>query len=1046
MRRTDYRIFALAACLFFIAAAEARGGAGDQWRTVRGDLSPGLRYDLMTTAPSGRLLAMTSDGSLMYSDSGGTSWTYGRVRVGGFKPRGSFNYLTTIGSSVIAVSRELVRSTQGFFTYVVQSYIYSSTDNGNSWTETVFPVDHVQYGGIQLYGTDIRGITPGPGGNLLAYGTVSGSNNGVILWSIGGAIFRNTGSTWSQVHFGYGPVWKIADADGRAVATAHNAILDSADGGGWNGYRMDEAMVSLGGNPLSVDHLDRLRVTDVEVVGGTYVAQAATFVPIGPNADSSAVDNLYTISSPTPFGPSRNWTAYAQTHYYGKYLKAGTAILGIGGLGQIWKSTNAGASFSQSSTGASIPWGVASGTSASTFVAVESSDVAWRSTNTGSTWTKVFDIAVGPSFSLLGYHAGKLYATGEDSNLWVSEDDGGSWSLLSTSYNGTPRRFIVGASGRMISTVGGATIQISDDDGVTWTNKTVTDTTEVRLGAGTVRTPTGRLVTPATGRSVSFDGGPFYVSDDNGDTWSRKVAGTQWNEFPTSIAVAPSGRILVTTNTFAVFNPLLYISDDDGETWSKSLVFRTLEGLDPITNEPGSTVVSIARMVTSPTGRIIALGTEDEILTSDDEGVTWIVRENLDHNWSGPFMDWELTDLARVSGRWVVNGNYDRPYPQSGTVQFLLISDDDGATWRFKPLETKQANSIIGSIMGNDDGRLIASGWNATVMVSESDPHLEAEVPEFSIRENTTGVVPVERPAVSGQVVASYSAVADTARVNIDFLPSTGTLTWESGDNDPKMVEIETIDNNIQNGERLLNLQLQFVLGDGVLGEIDVPVSIEDDEGNGRASIQFDGEEALYTSEDGGTAELGIALERKPTANVTVNVNGEDRTEGLLSAKTFTFTPANWNVQQFLTITGVDDNVPDGDHSYDLRFVVTSTDASFASLPETILSVTNLGDEPYEVGGEFLGGNVPPAPRIFVKRAFTAKGSKAVIKGVVTQGVVDVRVSAGKGGYKPANLKGNSFTFTVKRIKPGKTLGATILATTSDSRKAVASVRIIRKK
>ena len=1042
MMKRMFRILLLAGGWCYLGTLSVHGGAGDEWRTVRGDLSPGLRYDYMTTTPSGRLLALTDDGALMYSDSGGTSWTYGKIKVGGVRPKGSFSFLTTIGGSVIAVSRSLVEANQGLFKYVVRSYLYTSSDNGNTWSETVFPIDHVQYGGIQIFGTDIRGLALGPGGNLLAYGTVSGSNNGVILWSIGGAIFRNSGGTWSQVHFGYGPVWKVADADGRAVATAHNAILDSADGGGWNGYVMDEAMVTLSGNPLNSDHLDRLRVTDVEVVGGTYVAQAATFVPIGPNADSSSVDHIYTISSPTPFGPSRNWTAYNQTHFYGKYLKAGTSILGIGGLGQIWKSSNAGASFAQSSTGASIPWGLASGTSASTFVAVESSDVAWRSTNTGSSWSKVFDIAVGPDYFLIGRFAGKLYAEG-DGDLWVSEDEGESWQLFSTSYNAGSGGFVEAGGGRIVARTGGASLQVSDDDGLNWSSRTITDTLTVILRGGIARTPTGRLVAPATGRSVS-NLGRFYVSDDNGETWTGKVANTEWNEFPTSIVVAESGRILVTTNTFSIFNPALYVSDDDGETWTKSLVLRSTDGLDTVTGDPATKVVSIARMIKSPTGRILAMGDEDEILTSDDEGETWIVRKNLDYNWTGPFMDWELRDIAEVSGRWVVTGNYDRPYPQSGTVQFLLISDDDGATWRQKPFETKQENSFISSIISGADGRLILAGANATVMISESDTIMEAEVPVFSIRENTIGMVPIERPAaISGQIIASYSAVEDTALVNTDFLPSVGTLTWEDGDNAPKMIEIETINNNIQNGERRLNLQLRFVLGDGVLGDVEVPVSIEDDEGNGRTSLQFDGEEALYTSESGDTAELGIALERQPAANVTVTVNGEDRTEGILSAKSFTFTPTNWNVQQILTITGVDDNFPDGDHSYDLRFVVTSTDNSFASLPETILSVTNLGDEPYEVGGEFLGGGVPPAPKIFVKKSVIAKGTGAKISGSVTSGVVEVRVKAGKGGYKPAKLKGTRFTFKARGLKAGKSATAKILATNSDGRRAVAKVKIL---
>jgi hypothetical protein len=124
---------------------------------------------------------------------------------------------------------------------------------------------------------------------------------------------------------------------------------------------------------------------------------------------------------------------------------------------------------------------------------------------------------------------------------------------------------------------------------------------------------------------------------------------------------------------------------------------------------------------------------------------------------------------------------------------------------------------------------------------------------------------------------------------------------------------------------------------------------------------------------------------------------------------------------------------------------MSSTDTAYSSLPETILSVTNLGDEPYQIGGEFLGGNVPPAPKILVKRTFIARGTSATIKGVVTTGVVEVRVKAGKGGYKRAQLKGTSFTFKAKGLKAGKNASATILATTSDGRRAVTKVKILSK-
>ena len=61
------------------------------------------------------------------------------------------------------------------------------------------------------------------------------------------------------------------------------------------------------------------------------------------------------------------------------------------------------------------------------------------------------------------------------------------------------------------------------------------------------------------------------------------------------------------------------------------------------------------------------------------------------------------------------------------------------------------------------------------------------------------------------------------------------------------------------------------------------------------------------TTEAGGTASFTVALNAPPTADVTIPVGSGDTTEGTVSTSSLTFTPANWNVPQTVTITGVDD-------------------------------------------------------------------------------------------------------------------------------------------
>ena len=56
-----------------------------------------------------------------------------------------------------------------------------------------------------------------------------------------------------------------------------------------------------------------------------------------------------------------------------------------------------------------------------------------------------------------------------------------------------------------------------------------------------------------------------------------------------------------------------------------------------------------------------------------------------------------------------------------------------------------------------------------------------------------------------------------------------------------------------------------------------------------------------------------MVLNTQPTADVTIALSSSDTTEGTVGPASLTFTTANWNVAQTVTVTGVDDAVVDGD-------------------------------------------------------------------------------------------------------------------------------------
>ncbi len=100
-----------------------------------------------------------------------------------------------------------------------------------------------------------------------------------------------------------------------------------------------------------------------------------------------------------------------------------------------------------------------------------------------------------------------------------------------------------------------------------------------------------------------------------------------------------------------------------------------------------------------------------------------------------------------------------------------------------------------------------------------------------------------------------------------------------------------------------------------------------------------------YTTESGGLSPLSIELATMPTAAVTVNLSTSDSSEGTPLTSVLTFTTANWNVAQWVTIRGVDDAIVDGTVAYQISVSSSSADTRYNSLPVTQVARSNYDND-----------------------------------------------------------------------------------------------------
>ena len=132
---------------------------------------------------------------------------------------------------------------------------------------------------------------------------------------------------------------------------------------------------------------------------------------------------------------------------------------------------------------------------------------------------------------------------------------------------------------------------------------------------------------------------------------------------------------------------------------------------------------------------------------------------------------------------------------------------------------------------------------------------------------------------------------------------------------------------------------------DGVYNGIDpadVSVTNTDNDASGITVSTISGP----TTEAGGTATFTVVLNAEPTANVTVGLSTSDATEGTVLPASLTFTSANWNTAQTVTVTGVNDDLDDGDLAYSIVTAgATSADGVYNGIDPADVSVTNTDND-----------------------------------------------------------------------------------------------------
>jgi hypothetical protein len=172
----------------------------------------------------------------------------------------------------------------------------------------------------------------------------------------------------------------------------------------------------------------------------------------------------------------------------------------------------------------------------------------------------------------------------------------------------------------------------------------------------------------------------------------------------------------------------------------------------------------------------------------------------------------------------------------------------------------------------------------------------------------------------------------------------------------------------------------------------------------------------LTTTEAGGTADFTVVLNSQPTADVTIPLTSSNTAEGTIDKTSLTFTAANWNVAQTVTVTGVNDSVDDGDIAYNIiTAAATSTDANYDGVAASDVAVTNTDNDT-------KGITVTPTTGLTTTEAGGTANFTVVLN---SQPTADVTIPLTSSNTAEGTIDKTSLTFTATNWNTPQTVTVT---------------------
>ena len=326
------------------------------------------------------------------------------------------------------------------------------------------------------------------------------------------------------------------------------------------------------------------------------------------------------------------------------------------------------------------------------------------------------------------------------------------------------------------------------------------------------------------------------------------------------------------------------------------------------TTEAGGTDTFTVVLDTQPTANVV-IG-----VSSSDETEGTVSTDMLTFTAS----DWNQPQPVTVTGVDDMNDDGTVSY----TIELAAATSMDLNYRGVDPADVSVSNAdddgAIESTVTITAGGGVTEGGDATFTVAASPPPTSDLTVNVDVVDN-------------GAFASSTETGARTLMIPMG--DTTATLT------------VSTMDDNIDEADGTITATLTADTGmDYTVGTPSIAqVAVTDDD---VAGVTITPTSGLTTTEAGGTATFTVELDSQPAANVVIGVSSSNEDEGMVSTDELTFTDSDWNRQQTVTVTGVDDDVDDGNQTYTIELAAaTSADTNYSGVDPADVSVSNTDND-----------------------------------------------------------------------------------------------------